>query len=181
MSAQTGADALDFFKGQAAITNAWAAEDRERYQSRFVPLQDAYIKKAQGWDSAARQAQVASEAKADVMSNAAAAQQQNQRQRPPAPAATGTMPRMPGSKRPIASPGRTSSAATPSRPRSATPAGTRWPATPRSSPASGSPRGGKRVRSSPPRHRLPEHAGGGYRRWTRFGLEGEDGSGRGCP
>ncbi|MGH2341809.1 tail fiber domain-containing protein [Segnochrobactraceae bacterium EtOH-i3] len=80
MSAQTGADALDFFKGQAAITNAWAAEDRERYQSRFIPLQDAYIEKANNWDSAARQAQVASEAKADVMSNAAAAQQQNQRQ-----------------------------------------------------------------------------------------------------
>ncbi|MGH2343373.1 tail fiber domain-containing protein [Segnochrobactraceae bacterium EtOH-i3] len=80
MSAQTGADALDFFKGQAEITNAWAAEDRSRYQTVFIPQQDAYIKKAQGWDSAARQAQVASEAKADVMSNAAAAQQQNQRQ-----------------------------------------------------------------------------------------------------
>lgn len=80
MSAQTGADALDFLKGQAATTNAWAAEDRNRYQTVFQPLQDQYIAKAQSWDSASRLKQVASEARADVMSNAAQAQAQNNRQ-----------------------------------------------------------------------------------------------------
>lgn len=80
LSAQTGASALDYMKSQAAITNQWAQEDRNRQQTVFQPLQDAYIEKANNWDSGSRLKQVAAEAKADVMSNAAAAQQQNNRQ-----------------------------------------------------------------------------------------------------
>lgn len=80
MQAQTGSDALDWYKSQAEITNQWAAEDRSRYQNTFQPLQDAYIDKTSNWDSGARLKQVASEAKADVMTNAAQARQQSNRQ-----------------------------------------------------------------------------------------------------
>lgn len=52
--------------------NEWAAEDRERWEETFKPLQDEYIDKAANWDSEARQGEMAAEAKADVMSNAAA-------------------------------------------------------------------------------------------------------------
>lgn len=50
----------------------WATEDRERYKSVFQPLQDEFIDTAQNWDSPERQDKLAAEAKADVMSNAAA-------------------------------------------------------------------------------------------------------------
>lgn len=55
--------------------NKWAAEDRERYKTVFQPLQDQYIQTAKNWDSAEHQAEVASEAKADVMNGAAQANQ----------------------------------------------------------------------------------------------------------
>lgn len=61
-------------------SNARADEMWDRYQKVFRPEQDRYIKEARDWDSAERQAEVAAEAKATVMGNAAAAQQQNQRQ-----------------------------------------------------------------------------------------------------
>lgn len=48
----------------------WATEDRDRYNNTFKPLEDQFINKAQNWDSADRQQQVASEAKADVLNNA---------------------------------------------------------------------------------------------------------------
>lgn len=60
-------------------SNARANEMWNRYQTVFRPEQDRYIQEARDWDSAERQAEVAAEAKAAVMSNAAAAQQQNQR------------------------------------------------------------------------------------------------------
>lgn len=60
--------------------NAWAKEDRNRYKTIFQPLEDRYVQEASNWDSAERQAQMAGEARADVMNNAAAADQQNQRQ-----------------------------------------------------------------------------------------------------
>ena len=49
----------------------WAKEDRDRYQSTYVPLENEFIDKAQNWDSAERQDQLAGEAKADVLTNAA--------------------------------------------------------------------------------------------------------------
>lgn len=58
----------------------WATADRDRYENTFVPLQDQFIEKAQNWDSAERQQQLASEAKADVMSNAAQQRAATQRQ-----------------------------------------------------------------------------------------------------
>lgn len=61
-------------------SNARADEMWDRYQKVFKPAQDDFIKEASNWASPERQAEVAAEAKADVMANAAAAQGQNQRQ-----------------------------------------------------------------------------------------------------
>ena len=60
--------------------NTWSKEDRERYKSVFLPMEDKYIEDANNWDSEARQSQMAGEAKQDVMTSAAQAQQQNERQ-----------------------------------------------------------------------------------------------------
>lgn len=61
-------------------SNLRADEMWERYQTVFRPEQDRYIQEARDWDSAERQAEVAAEAKADVLNNAASAKQQQQRQ-----------------------------------------------------------------------------------------------------
>lgn len=60
--------------------NTWASEDRGRYKSVFQPMQDAFIEKANSWDSADNQAKAAAEAKADVMNASAQAGQTRQRQ-----------------------------------------------------------------------------------------------------
>src|SRR5690606_17522250 len=58
----------------------WATEDRNRYENTFVPLQNEFIDQANNWDSAERQQQMASEAKADVLSNASQQRGATQRQ-----------------------------------------------------------------------------------------------------
>lgn len=73
MSAETGQQMLSWMQSQAETTNQWAAEDRARYQSTFVPLQDAYIEDAKNWNSPERVAAQAAAATADVQ-NAAAVQ-----------------------------------------------------------------------------------------------------------
>ena len=103
--AQLGEDWLKFSKEQFAIDNArqekqdalsekvtnqqlaaaeqaqgWATEDRDRFNNVFEPLQDQFIDTANNWDSAERQQQVASEAKADVLNNAAQQRGATQRQ-----------------------------------------------------------------------------------------------------
>ncbi len=105
LEAQTGKEYLNFAKEQFAVANArqekqdaianevtqdqlsasrqsrqWATEDRNRYQSTFVPLQNEFIDMAKGWDSKQRQDKLASEAKADVLNNAAQQRQSSQRQ-----------------------------------------------------------------------------------------------------
>ena len=45
-SAGVGEDYLAFMRDQAAISNEWASQDRDRYKSVFEPLQDAYIEEA---------------------------------------------------------------------------------------------------------------------------------------
>ncbi|QIW86707.1 tail fiber domain-containing protein [Klebsiella phage SJM3] len=57
----------------------WATEDRDRYNNTFKPLEDQFIDKAQNWDSAERQQQQASEAKADVLNNASQQRQATER------------------------------------------------------------------------------------------------------
>lgn len=58
----------------------WATTDRNRYENTFVPLQNEFIDQANNWDSAERQQQVASEAKADVLNNASQQRGATQRQ-----------------------------------------------------------------------------------------------------
>lgn len=60
--------------------NKWALEDRTRYKDVFQPLQDEFIDTAKNYDSEERQAQVASEAKADVLKAADTQSQITQRQ-----------------------------------------------------------------------------------------------------
>lgn len=57
----------------------WASDDRNRYVNTFQPLENQFIDKAQNWDSAERQGQVAAEAKADVLNNAAQQRQSTER------------------------------------------------------------------------------------------------------
>lgn len=65
-SAETGEKLLGWMQEQADTTNAWAAEDRNRYTSVFQPLQDQYIAEAKDWASPDRLNQRAGEAVADV-------------------------------------------------------------------------------------------------------------------
>lgn len=58
----------------------WATKDRARYEEKFLPLQDEFIQTAKNYDSPERQAQVASEAKADVLKAADTQSQISQRQ-----------------------------------------------------------------------------------------------------
>lgn len=57
----------------------YAREDRERYNTVFKPIEDQFIERARTYDSPARQAAAAAEARADVQS--AAAQQRESAQR----------------------------------------------------------------------------------------------------
>lgn len=80
MSAQTGQDMLNWMKEQASVTNAWAAEDRSRYQDVFQPLQDQFIADAQTYASPERKASAAAEAGAAVALATRQAGEQRQRQ-----------------------------------------------------------------------------------------------------
>ncbi|WP_299671657.1 tail fiber domain-containing protein [uncultured Roseobacter sp.] len=78
-SAQTGQQMLDWMKEQAQVTNAWAEQDRARYQDTFVPLQDQFIQEAQDYNTLARRNTEAQRATADVEQAAAARQAQQDR------------------------------------------------------------------------------------------------------
>lgn len=60
--------------------NAWAREDRTRTKEVFQPVEDAFIKTAQEFDTPEKQAEAAAQAKADVLANAAVQGQSNARQ-----------------------------------------------------------------------------------------------------
>lgn len=104
MQAQTGQQWLDFAREQFNVgnvrqdkidaltnqvteaqlkgmtdANARADQQWKRYQEVFLPAQDKYIDEAMNWDSEERQANLAAEAKADVLSNAASAKASNAR------------------------------------------------------------------------------------------------------
>lgn len=70
-SAQTGEDYLKFMRGQAAITNGWAAEDRTRAQTVFQPMEDALIADANNYDTPERREAAATAAGADVREQSA--------------------------------------------------------------------------------------------------------------
>lgn len=79
MSARLGKQYLGWMKDRATTTDAWAAEDRGRFQDTFIPLQDDFIKTAKNWDSPAAQRAAAREAVADVTQQATIAQESNDR------------------------------------------------------------------------------------------------------
>ena len=59
--------------------NEWSQEDRARWENVFKPLEDRVVETAETWDSDERQAQVAAEAKADVLGNASRQREATQR------------------------------------------------------------------------------------------------------
>jgi hypothetical protein len=69
MQAQTGQDYLAYMQQQAGITNQWAADDRARYESVTVPMQDQYIKDAANYDSADNLALKANQASAQAQTS----------------------------------------------------------------------------------------------------------------
>lgn len=105
MQARTGADWLNFAREQFGVANqrqdvldditqrigqqqiatqdnalAWSQQDRDRYTGTFLPMQDAFLREVQTYDSPERQAQAAAMARADVQGSLAAQQQANIRQ-----------------------------------------------------------------------------------------------------
>lgn len=80
LSAQTGQQFLAFMQEQAAITNDWAEQDRDRYTTVFQPLQDQYIADAQAGPDYSGVAGDVRRAKADVSQAFDSAQQQQRRQ-----------------------------------------------------------------------------------------------------
>ena len=68
------------FDAEAENQYQFAREQQDRYRKTYQPMEERFAKDAAGWDSAERQAKMASEARADVLSSAAGAQQQQQRQ-----------------------------------------------------------------------------------------------------
>lgn len=78
-TAQVGERYLDFMRSQSDIANAWAAEDRDRYQTVFQPMEDQLIADAQTWNSAGRRTQRASQAEADVVLGMDVARQTDER------------------------------------------------------------------------------------------------------
>lgn len=68
------------FLDQAKKQYAFADEQQNRYKDTFQPIEDRIAKDAMNWDSAERQAEMAAQARGDVVNNAAMAQQQQNRQ-----------------------------------------------------------------------------------------------------
>lgn len=60
--------------------NQWARQDRQRTLNTFQPVEDAFVKTAQNYDTPEKQAEAAAQAKADVVANAAVQDQANARQ-----------------------------------------------------------------------------------------------------
>lgn len=103
--AKLGKDWLEFAKEQFAVGNErqneidaltkkvtesqleaqeqakeWSVEDRSRYDEVFKPMEDELIQEAKDYDSAERQQEVSSEARADVLRNTQLAKEAAQRQ-----------------------------------------------------------------------------------------------------
>ena len=60
--------------------NTWGQEDRARTKTVFQPVEDAFVKTAQEYDTPEKQAAAAAAAKADVLASSAVQQQGQQRQ-----------------------------------------------------------------------------------------------------
>lgn len=78
-SAELGEEYLKWMQDLSDVTTGWATEDRERYQSRFQPLEDRYIADAVDHASPERKEQAATEAVADVRQQSAMSRQMRER------------------------------------------------------------------------------------------------------
>jgi len=65
--------------GIAGDQAAWARSDRERYETKFKPVEDQFVEEATNYATPEKQAEAAAEAKADVQTAAAAARDQSNR------------------------------------------------------------------------------------------------------
>lgn len=79
-SAEVGQQYLDWTKEQAEITNKWAADDRQRWEDVYRPMQDEFIEEAQNWDTAGRRQGAMKQAVGDVRLAAAGAEGTRRRQ-----------------------------------------------------------------------------------------------------
>lgn len=79
-SAELGEDYLEWMKGQSAISNGWADEDRARYIETFQPLQDQFIQEAQDFDTPEARAEAVRLATDDVKQQGAMAQSAQRRE-----------------------------------------------------------------------------------------------------
>ncbi|KEP68784.1 hypothetical protein DL1_08450 [Thioclava dalianensis] len=79
-SAELGRDYLGWAEDQAKITNKWAADDRARYTSTFVPLENDYIANAQAGPDYGKVAGDVTRSEATVANRAALAAGQQERQ-----------------------------------------------------------------------------------------------------
>ena len=68
------------FMDQAREQNEFAREQQQRYRDTFVPVEDRLAEDAMNWDSPERQAEMAAQARADVLNSAQAQQQAQNRQ-----------------------------------------------------------------------------------------------------
>lgn len=68
------------FDQQAQQQYDFAKEQQDRYKQTYQPMEERFAKDAEGWDSEERQAKMAAEARADVLSATADQQQQQSRQ-----------------------------------------------------------------------------------------------------
>lgn len=65
--------------GLATEQANWSREDRERYNTKFKPIEDKFVQEATNYATEDRQAQAAAEARADVQTAAANARAANER------------------------------------------------------------------------------------------------------
>jgi hypothetical protein len=54
LSGRTGRRALDFAMDQAAISNQWARQDRNRYNNVFRPVENKFVRESANYDTKAR-------------------------------------------------------------------------------------------------------------------------------
>lgn len=72
-SAALGRESLSFMKDQAKITNGWAQQDRNRYNTTFKPVEDRFVRDSVGYDTPDRRAAEAGRARGAVRTQAAGA------------------------------------------------------------------------------------------------------------
>lgn len=70
-SAETGERYLQWMQGLSDVSQGWAQEDRDRYNSTFRPIEDQMALEAANYNSAERKQAAATEAVADVKQQAA--------------------------------------------------------------------------------------------------------------